>query len=254
MVHDVPVDAMAGAALRWSRAALLAVVAMGSGVVGHVSAGGLMPGRMALAVLFCLCLLTAGALLGRPASTLRVVVLVVAGQTFIHGALTALSGHRGDPPLARTPAPETPAAELTATGDVRRVGSLYDQVYPNRPASTQTELTVPAPVQHLLADLTGPNAAMAVAHLVAAVLVGLWLARGEQALWALLAFAAHGVRELLVRTLVSHYDRLAGLVRVGHGGVSLRLATEAWRHTKPARIALLARSVVRRGPPALLAA
>lgn len=253
VVHDVPVDVTAGAALRWSRAALLAVVAMGSGVVGHVSAGGLMPGQVALSVLFALCLLTAAALLGRPASTLRVVLLVVAGQTLIHGTLTAMSGHKGDPPLSRSPLPQPPVSGVP-TGDGRRVGSLYDQVYANQSGAARTELTVPAPVQHLLADLTGPHAAMALAHLLAAVLVGLWLARGEQALWQLLAFAAHGVRDLLVRTLVSHYDRLTGLARVGHDGVPLRPAPEAWRHTKPARIALLARSVVRRGPPALLTA
>ena len=36
-----------------------------------------------------------------------------------------------------------------------------------------------------MADLTGAHAVMALAHLAAAVLVGLWLAVGERALWHL---------------------------------------------------------------------
>lgn len=243
----------AGPGLRWGRAALLAVVATGSGVIGHVAAGGLLPGNVALAVLFAVCLVTAACLLGRPASALRVIVLVVAGQTFIHGVLTAMSGHRGDPPLSRSPLPQPPASGVP-TGGGRRVGSLYEQVYANQPGAARTELTVPAPVQHLLADLTGPHAAMALAHLLAAVLVGLWLARGERALWQLLALAAGGVREVLVRTLVTYHDRLAAMVRIGHADISLHLPRTVWRTPAPGGVARLARTVVRRGPPALLAA
>lgn len=239
--------------MRWIRAALLSAVAMGSGALGHLAAGGLMPGRVALGVLFAVCLGTAGSALGRPASTLRVVVLVIAGQTFIHGALTALSGHKGDPPSSRSEA-AGPAAVVPA-GEGRRVGSLYDQVYAGHPGAARTQLAVPAPVEHLLADLTGPHAVMALAHLVAAVLVGLWLARGEHALWELLRVAADGVRELLVRTLVACCDRIAGLGRVVNGSLRLRLAVGAqWQPIEPATITMLARSVVRRGPPALLAA
>ena len=37
-------DRTAGGALRWTRALLLAVVAMGSGVIAHISADGRLPG------------------------------------------------------------------------------------------------------------------------------------------------------------------------------------------------------------------
>src|SRR3712207_8594820 len=40
-------------------------------------------------------------------------------------------------------------------------------------------------VHHLIEDMTGPHAAMAVGHVAAAALVGLWLAAGERALWRL---------------------------------------------------------------------
>lgn len=100
-------DRHIGPLLRWTRVAMLAAVAPVSALVAHVSADGLLPGWPALIVLYVICCGTAGTLLGRPASTLRVVVLLMAGQTFIHGALTSLSGHRGDPPPTRvTPSPD----------------------------------------------------------------------------------------------------------------------------------------------------
>jgi hypothetical protein len=109
-------DRTVGGALRWTRALLLAVVAMGSGVIAHLSADGRLPGPWVLALLFLLCVAGAAALLGRPASTLRVVVMTVAGQTFVHGFLTALSGHRGDPPLRRVVAPPAPVPAPVPTG------------------------------------------------------------------------------------------------------------------------------------------
>lgn len=170
-------DRTAGGALRWTRALLLAVVAMGSGVVAHLSAGGLMPGPAALVVLFTGCLAFAASCLGRPASTLRVVLLTVGGQTLVHGTLTALSGHRGDPPLRRVAS--TPFPLSTPVPGSGRRGSYFDLVYAPAHRTTTDQLAVPAPVQHLMADLTGPHALMALAHLAAAVLVGLWLAVGS---------------------------------------------------------------------------
>ena len=86
-------------------------------------------------------------MLHRPASRGRVVLLVVTGQTLVHGVLTALSGHVGDEPV---------------TGN----GPLW--------------------LHHLSEDLTADHAAMAVGHALAAAAVGLWLAVGETALWAVL--------------------------------------------------------------------
>lgn len=130
----------ASAALRWGRAALLASVALGTGVVAHVSADGRMAGPVPILVLYAVTTACAASLLGRPATTTRIVVLLVAGQTMVHGVLTAMSGHRGDPPLQRAAA---------------------------------APLAIPAPAQHLVADLSGPHAVMALAHLAAAVAVGL---------------------------------------------------------------------------------
>src|SRR4051794_11031166 len=71
--HEIltDMDRTAGGALRWARALLLAVVAMGSGVIAHLTADGRLPGPAMLGLLFLLCVAGAAALLGRPASTLR---------------------------------------------------------------------------------------------------------------------------------------------------------------------------------------
>jgi hypothetical protein len=252
----VAMERPVGPWLRWSRAAALAAVAFLAGVLAHASAGGLMPGRVALVLLFAVCLLTAATLLGRPASTLRIVVLLIAGQTFIHGALTAMAGHKGDPPLARSPVPQ-PIQHLPVvpSGDGRRVGSLYDQLYASQPHPA-TQLTVPAPVQHLIADMTGPHALMALAHLAAAAVVGLWLALGERALWTVLALMSDGVRVVVAATVVAYYAILALLAGSGHESAADARAPSCGYTTEelPPRVRALARILVRRGPPLLLPA
>jgi hypothetical protein len=246
----------AAPALRWARAVLLTAVSMVSGVVAHVSAGGLMPGPTAALLLCGLCLGAVGSLLGRPASTLRIVGLLIAGQMFIHGALTALAGHRGDPLPAGSPTVDLARQQLDVySGRGRRTGSLHDQLYPEQHEAAPT-LTVPAPVQHLVEDVTGPHAVMALAHLAAAVAIGLWLAMGERALWTVIALTAVGLRDVVRHVVATYYalvgalSRLVAAVRLpARAGVP---AVEA--DCLPSLGVRLSRSLVRRGPPPLLAA
>ncbi len=84
---------------------------------------------------------------------------------------------------------------------------------------------------------------MFLAHAAAGVLVGLWLAVGERAVWSLLALA--------VRTV------LGSLVVVLLPLTPARRLRPAVAHLHPLHRTTLERvdgSVVRRGPPALLAA
>ena len=237
-------DRTAGGALRWTRALLLAVVAMGSGVVAHVSADGRLPGPAVLGVLFLVCVAGAAAFLGRPASTLRVVVLTVTGQTVVHGFLTALSGHRGDPPLRRVAAVTPSLHAQVPTGQGRR-GSYFDLAYAPGHQGSSTQLVLPAPVQHLMADLTGPHALMALAHVAAAVVVGLWLAVGERALWHLVALATDGARRVVAAACASY-----ALVRLAARSVLPPLPLrETGPVPRPSQV--LDRIVVRRGPPLL---
>lgn len=252
----VRMERSAGIALRWTRAGLLAAVALVSGIVAHASMGGLLPGPVALAALFAVSTAMVAPLLGRPASSLRVVLLVMAGQTFVHGTLTALSGHRGDPPLRpATTAPSFTPPLPVPTGPGRR-GSYYELAYAQQhPGTGHVALTVPAPVQHLLADMTGPHAAMAVAHLAAAAVVGAWLAVGERALWTILALVADRTRFAIRAAAASYVVALGVAARIIAAGDALRLWRPDLEVTRlPARCAVLERVVVRRGPPSLVSA
>jgi hypothetical protein len=140
--------ARATGALLWSRAGLLSSVAVLAGCTAHLGAGGTLPGPAGLALVTVSGAALAAPLLRQEAGRGRVVALLVLGQALVHGVLTALSGHRGE--------------------EVRAASGL------------------PEWLEHLLADLSGTHALMALGHAAAAALVGLWLGVGERALWALL--------------------------------------------------------------------
>ena len=228
--------------LRWPRAFALAAVATTTGVAAHGYADGLLPSVPVLVAIFAVCTAAVAAMLGGPASTVRVVLLTVGGQTFIHAALTMTAGHAGDH-AATAPARVAPPVPLDA-GAGRRTGSLLDQYTAARPPA-DTELVLPAGVRHLIADMTGAHAPMMVVHLVAAALVGLWLAVGERTLWALVALAAGAAVPRLGLLLAAVVARPA---------VPRTVPVAGLRPPVPPRPTDLARCVVRRGPPALLAA
>lgn len=149
----VRVTETAGAALVWLRALVLSAVAIVAGSVAHVGGHGALPVPGVLVALLVLGTTGLAPLLRRPASTARVVLLLVVGQAAVHAALTALGGHHDDEPLAHP-------------------------------------LHGPALwVAHLAEDLTPEHALMAGAHAVAAAVVGLWLAHGERTVWRLVALA-----------------------------------------------------------------
>ena len=240
----------AGPALRWTRAALVAAVAMLFGVTAHVSAEGLLPGPAALTVLAAALLVPAARLLSRPASAVRVVLLLVAGQTFTHVFLTLTAGHAGQHHGAPPTATPSPTPEPVAAVGGRE--SLYDQLYADRPAAPPARVTLPEPVQHLVADL-GAHAPMALAHLVAAAGVGLWLAYGERLLWQLVALSAPAWRQLGATVASAVRDARAALV--ASLGTHRRLlprrpvtAPDLHSARPPVEVGLAA-SVVRRGPP-----
>ena len=247
----------AGVVLRWTRALFLAGVAMVSGTVAHVSAGGYLPGRAAMVWLFVAWMVAAASMLGRPASRLRIMLLVMAGQTFFHAALTALAGHAGDPPLVRAGAGAATTQTMLPVLDGRRAGSVYEQLSAQHAAAATTPLSVPAPVQHLLADLTGPHAVMAIAHLLAAAVVGWWLAKGERALWDVIA-AGSDVARLALTTTVCRW-RVAccavgtamGLLRAQEQQMRRWHGPPGWLLRCPTGARVLADLVIRRGPPAL---
>jgi hypothetical protein len=222
------------ARLRWLRALVAGSVAFFLGVAGHVTADGLLPGPAGLALLLAVSVVVALPLLGRRVSSVRTVTLLAGGQAFIHLALTLSGGHVGDPRSAHTPTAPHGLTPLP-TVDGRRVGSLQDAYL-----GTPTDSVTPVLPGHLVGDLQAHAPMMAV-HLLAAALVGLWLAHGERLLLAVLTLTGR---------------RLSALVRlVVPVGVPAASSASYVSLRSPAgpRSAWLARPHSRRGPPPLLA-
>jgi hypothetical protein len=234
------VEPTAKGALLWSRATLVAFVALATGAVGHVSAGGLLPSPLVLLGLVGFAVPWCAALLTRPATTRRLVLVLMAGQTVVHVLLSATAGHRGDPDPATSTGHRSAEAVLPLEGG-RRVGSLLDGYEATGHGGGAVEPALP--VGSLLGEISS-HAPMMVAHLVAAALVGAWLAVGEHSLWALLALATRVLLGPVLAALA--WLRLPALV------VPSPCPADPVR-PRPSRL-LLARTFSRRGPPALLAA
>lgn len=97
----------------------------------------------------------------------------------------------------------------------------------------------------LAADLAS-HVPMMTAHLVASVGVALWLAVGERALWSLLFAAAVIVLRPMLRALLALRARIVV--------PRCTVLVPGFSPEPPAQLAVLARCVVRRGPPLILAA
>lgn len=82
----------ASVALRWTRATVLALVAMLIGTSAHLLAGGAVPDAAVLVAVTLVVAAVAARFLGRPATRATVICLLAAGQAFIHTVLTALAG------------------------------------------------------------------------------------------------------------------------------------------------------------------
>lgn len=231
---DHRADPRAGAALLWARATVVGLLAFGLGVLGHLSADGLLPGPTLLVALAVGSVLFSAPMLARRASRLRMVTLVVGGQTVTHLGLSMTAGHAGDVRPAVPPYHDGYAASLPVV-DGRRVGSLLDAY---RVAAEPAHSSTPSVPAHLIADLSA-HAPMMAAHLVASALVGLWLAHGERCLWTVLALTG--------RRLVAAWRAVPSAVLP----VVRRLAAVVDRAPEVPRRAWLVRPLSRRGPPLL---
>ena len=245
-------DQPVGSALRYGRALTLAVVAMAFGLVAHLTAGGLLPGAEGLALLLVPLFAVNAWLLEGPASALRLCVLLVVEQTFVHGGLTSAAGHAGEAVQRGSVTGADAATTGVLTSRLAKVGdrtSSYEELA-HAAHVPDSAAALPAPVQHLLADMTGPHALMAVAHVLAAVAVGLWLACGERALWTVLGLSLRGIR-------AARANRVAGLDLAARAGIvagadAVPAPPRRHEHALPPRLDLMHRVVWHRGPPALL--
>ena len=174
--------------LLWGRAAVLSTVALGTGALAHVQADGRLPGAGVLVALVVGGTLVSAPFLLHPGSTRRIVALLVAGQSFVHLALSATAGHHGDPASRAA----TPLAPRVAASSDRR-GSYFDVAYAPTVRDHAGGLGIPAPLLHAITDISA-QPLMALLHLLAAAACGWWLAMGERALWQLIELTSCLVR------------------------------------------------------------
>ncbi|WP_155992872.1 hypothetical protein [Nocardioides sp. URHA0020] len=225
------------AGVLWARALVLGGLAFFLGVVGHVTADGLLPGPTFLGALLVMSVLLSAPMLGRPASSSRIVAMLVGGQTLLHLVLSVTAGHAGDQ-VAGVGVARGAALDTLPVLDGRRVGSLQD-AYDG--AGDQPGALAPTlPVGHLVDDLSA-HAPMMVAHLAVAALLGLWLGYGERCLWTLIALTG---RRILAATWALQP------VVVGDPRVTTH---DAVRAPSGPRSVWLVRPDSRRGPPLLAA-
>ncbi len=224
------------AGVLWARAVGVGSIAFFLGIAGHVTADGLLPGPLLLSTFFALSVLLSAPVLSRPAGRLRMVGLLVGGQTAIHLALSVTAGHTGRAPVATGPRHASADLGSLPVVDGRRIGSLQDAY---DAASGQSDLAPALPVGHLLSDLSD-HAPMMVGHLAAAALVGLWLAHGERCLWTVLALTGRRIHA-------------AVLLLVPVALPVTRSAYAADRALTGPRSPWLVRPHSRRGPPLLAA-
>lgn len=226
----------AGALLRWTRAGLLCALVLIVSTLAHTSAGGLLPPTWVFVGLAVATALVLAAVLGCPASRLRVVVMLAGGQAVLHLAMTALSGHASPP--ARGHVPDRADAHTAS----------HVHTASHAPAEASSDL-VDTWLTHVLDDLSGANLAMAGAHLLAAAVLGWWVASGEQALWSLVLLLATSPGLLLLA------GRLAVALRAIAAGMDgerlARCLPQSPEHVQAEDRLLLACAVLRRGPPTM---
>lgn len=221
--------ASAGVPLRWLRALVLAGVALLTGATAHAAGGGNLPGTDALLVMLVLVTVVAAPLLRREASVTRVIVMLVVAQSAIHVALTTAAGHAG----------QAGHAVASAHGGSHAAAG-------HAQAQAQSDLVPISWTEHLLSQLTADNLAMVATHLIAAALVGAWLAAGERAVWTLITLAATTLLGSLHTAILVWAQSRVAVVSSRPRVTAALLGDEDRRGL---RVWLLWRAVSRRGPP-----
>lgn len=158
-----------------ARAGLLGCLVTLFAAAAHVTAHGLLPPWPLLVLVVTAAAAVCAPLAQRELSTRVLLVLCCAGQAALHAAFTLLAGHADGPASAAVAScaggTDATASFLQGPGGepVRACASSLDAV---------TGLISPTELP------------MAAAHLAAAAVLALLLARGEHALWSLLALLA----------------------------------------------------------------
>ncbi|MGP3980665.1 hypothetical protein [Streptomyces sp. KR80] len=276
-----PPGARAGADLRLLRAAVFAAVCVALSAAGHVVASCAGLPFWALGTGFLTVLVGAAPLAGRERSLPGICAALALGQLALH-ALFELGQHTMASAAQRTHRTDDGtlialATRLVCGGDggpvrlgaaeARRIvgasGIAPPGHAPHGPEAHAAAHGVgPGPVDaasappHALADALLPSLPMLLGHLLAAVVLGLLLRRGEAALFRLVRLSARGVAEglaegALVRSLRAALVLVCALQAGLPGAPAPTVpAPRAYgRGAAEPQSLILEHSVIRRGPP-----
>ncbi|MFF3837485.1 hypothetical protein [Streptomyces sp. NPDC001930] len=237
-----------GRCSRGVRAAMFAAVCVLLAAIGHILMSGQGVPAWTLSLAFAATVAVAWVLAGRERGLLAVTAASVVVQSALHTAFswsqtTAMPTSTAP---ATTPMPPMPMPTLTLTpmNDVHSAHAhMSHAAMGHGDVTASVGMMSDAPAGHDMTDVSS-SLGMLSAHLLAALLSGLWMAFGEQAAFRLL-FAAS------LRLFRPLRPLLASFVPVVRNRPRFR-PVRAGDERAPRRL-LLAHSLISRGPPQALA-
>ncbi|MEU2654958.1 hypothetical protein ABZ615_06505 [Streptomyces sp. NPDC007325] len=222
---------------------MFAAVCVLLAATGHILMSGRGVPGSALALAFAGTVAVTWALAGRERGLLAVTVASVAVQSALHEAFTWAQPTASTTPASPTPTPQ-PATMPTPSGDAHAAHiHAAHAAMGHGDVSPSAGVAFEAPAGHDMTDLSS-SFGMVAAHLLAALLSGLWMAYGERAAFRLLRAAS--LR--LFRPLCPLLACCAAVVPDRPRLRPVRTGDER----APRRL-LLAHSLISRGPPRALA-
>ncbi|MFF6886060.1 hypothetical protein ACFY9F_23100 [Streptomyces sp. NPDC012421] len=233
---------------------MFAAVCVLLAATGHILMSGRGVPGSALALAFAGTVAVTWALAGRERGLLAVTVASVAVQSALHEAFTWAQPAAAPAPASPTPMPH-PATMPMPSGDAHAAHVHASHAAHSSAMShashaamghgdvSPSGVVFEAPAAHDMTDLSS-NFGMVSAHLLAALLSGLWMAYGERAAFRLLRAAS-------LRLFRPLCPLLASFAAVVPDRPRLR-PVRAGDERAPAR-PLLAHSLISRGPPRALA-
>ncbi|WP_329287939.1 hypothetical protein [Streptomyces sp. NBC_01455] len=230
----------AGWCSRTVRAAVFAAVCVLLAALGHVMmSGGEVPPRV-LGASVVVIGGTGWGLAGRERGLPLIVSAVMVTQAALHSAFSLAQASASAPPPTSTPGMGSMSAGVMSTGAMS-TGAMPMGEMPMGPAHMDSMNTgVMGAMDHMGDGAGGASSlGMLAAHLVAALLCGLWLAHGERAAFRIL-------RALAARLAAPLRLLLALPAPVGHPRPRLR----RHRPARAPRLLLLVHAITSRGPPA----
>jgi hypothetical protein len=213
---------------RWVRVLTLSSVLFTSALAGHTAAGGAAPAASALVPLFVITVVAVAPFARASIRPAWAVALLLVGQGLLHAALQLLGG------TAVTTTTAMCGTDIGAAA-VSAPTSCHLMTHPGAATAHGSAMSL----------VGGGHLVMLLAHLVAAVVVGVWLVAGERAFWTVLVRAA--------RPVIDAWRTVTGVARgdVGAVAVRCRRLQLSWGPRCAVRGSVWAIGVVpRRGPPA----